>query len=263
MKHVVMFSGGVGSWAAAKRIAERHGTDNLTLLFADTNMEDEDLYRFIAEAAANVGGEFVRIADGRTPWDVFRDERFIGNSRVAICSKMLKGKVLDRWLKENRNPDDTIRVIGIDWSEKHRLDGRGNRPGIRERLKPWRVEAPMCDPPHLTKAGMIAWLRREAIEPPRLYAMGFPHNNCAGFCIRAGQGHFLNLLKTMPKRYAFHERKEQELREYLGRDDIGILKDRRGGGSRAMTLRELRERHEAKDQQLDLLEWGGCGCALD
>ena len=32
---VVMFSGGIGSWAAAKRVAEAHGTDDLVLLFAD------------------------------------------------------------------------------------------------------------------------------------------------------------------------------------------------------------------------------------
>lgn len=31
-----MYSSGVGSWAAAKRVAEKYGTDNLTLLFADT-----------------------------------------------------------------------------------------------------------------------------------------------------------------------------------------------------------------------------------
>ena len=40
VRHVVQFSGGIQSWAAAKRVAAEHGTDNLTLLFADTKMED-------------------------------------------------------------------------------------------------------------------------------------------------------------------------------------------------------------------------------
>lgn len=101
MKHVVMFSGGVGSWAAARRVAEHYGTEDLTLLFADTNMEDEDLYRFIQEAATNVGGKFVRVEDGRTPWDVFFDERFLGNSRIDPCSKLLKRVLLDRWCNAN------------------------------------------------------------------------------------------------------------------------------------------------------------------
>ena len=47
MKHIVMFSGGIASWATAKRIAEQHGTDELIMCFADTQMEDPDLYRFL------------------------------------------------------------------------------------------------------------------------------------------------------------------------------------------------------------------------
>ncbi len=65
MKHVVMFSGGIGSWMTAKRVADVHGTDDLTLLFADTKMEDEDLYRFLDESAANVGGTLVKVAESR------------------------------------------------------------------------------------------------------------------------------------------------------------------------------------------------------
>ena len=38
--HVVQCSGGIGSWAAAMRVAEEHGTDNLILLAADTKAED-------------------------------------------------------------------------------------------------------------------------------------------------------------------------------------------------------------------------------
>ena len=41
MKRVCMFSGGVSSWAAAKREAERNGVEGLTLLFADTKEEDD------------------------------------------------------------------------------------------------------------------------------------------------------------------------------------------------------------------------------
>ena len=256
MKHVVMFSGGVGSWAAAKRVAERHGTENLTLLFADTMMEDEDLYRFLDEAAANVGGALVRIADGRTPWQVFEDEKFIGTNRVDPCSKHLKRKILDVWRNKNCNVNDTTIYVGIDWSEIHRLKR------LQKYVAPWRYEAPMCEKPCLTKEGMLSWLRREGITPPRLYAMGFPHNNCGGFCVKAGVGHFTHLLKTMPERYAFHEQQEQKLRAIVG--DHSILRDRRGGETKPLTLKELRERIEANDcGQLDLLEWGGCGCAVD
>jgi hypothetical protein len=58
--------GGVASWMTAKRVAAMHGTDGLVLLFADTLMEDEDTYRFLEAGAANVGGEFVRLATAAT-----------------------------------------------------------------------------------------------------------------------------------------------------------------------------------------------------
>lgn len=92
MRCVVQFSGGVGSWAAARRLIQLGDYEAVTLLFADTLIEDEDLYRFLDDAVTDLralGAErdvsvgYHRIADGRTPWEVFRDRRFIGNTRVA------------------------------------------------------------------------------------------------------------------------------------------------------------------------------------
>lgn len=255
-KHVVMFSGGVSSWAAAKRVAERYGTDNLTLLFADTKMEDEDLYRFLDEAAANVGGELVKIADGRTPWEVFRDERFIGNSRIDPCSKKLKRNLLDRYMDEHFDPADVTRHVGIDIVEAHRLQR------LRERAPKWTWDAPLLWKPELIRIEVFDWLEREGIRRPRLYDMQFPHNNCGGFCCKAGHGQFVKLLEAMPERFAFHERKELEMLAYLGRDDVSILTRTVRGKKRPMTLRELRERHE-RQQELDIYDFGGCGCAID
>lgn len=250
--HCVMFSGGIGSWAAASRVRERHPGERIIALFADTRMEDEDLYRFLPEAAASVGAELVIVADGRTPWDVYRDERFLGNSRVDPCSKLLKRRMLDRWRDQNLDPAATTLYVGIDWTEEHRF------LRVRERLAPWRVEAPMCEPPYVSKADMRAALGALGIAPPRLYAMGFSHNNCGGFCCKAGQGHFANLLRTMPERFALHEEREQELRATLG--DVSILTDRRGDGrKKPLTLRVFRERVEG-GVQVDAHDLGGCGC---
>ena len=109
MKHVVQFSGGVGSWAAAKRVAERHGTRDMVLLFADVRAEHSDLYRFLRDASLNIGVPVTIISDGRTPMEVMSDERLIGNSRRDPCSKILKRKLLDRWCKTHCDPKDTIR----------------------------------------------------------------------------------------------------------------------------------------------------------
>jgi len=39
---IVLYSGGALSWAAAMRTIERHGRDDVRLLFTDTCMEDEE-----------------------------------------------------------------------------------------------------------------------------------------------------------------------------------------------------------------------------
>lgn len=256
MKHVVMFSGGIGSWAAAKRVAKDHGTTDLVLLFGDTLIEDDDLYRFLREAADDVGGQLVWIAEGRTPWEVFRDERFIGNSMADPCSKILKRNFLRRWLAEHCDPTETTVYLGIDWSEIHRLERAADR------WAPWTVQAPLCKPPLTSKEELLRSASKVGLRPPRLYELGFPHNNCGGFCVKAGQGHFKRLLEVLPERYRMHEEKEEELRAYLGRD-VSILKDRRGGRTSPMSMREFRKRVQDEPSTVDEFEWGGCGCAVD
>lgn len=255
-EHVVLFSGGFGSWAAARRLRDRLGPGKeITLLFTDTLIEDEDLYRFLEEAAANVDGNLVRIADGRTPWQVFKDERFLGNSRLDPCSKILKRNLSRKWIKEHCDPEEATLYVGITIDEEHRFKK------IQPRWEPYRIDAPMCEEPYLLLAheDRAAMMRDAGLEPPRLYAMGFPHNNCGGFCIKAGQAHFANLLEKMPRRYAHHEREESKFREWIGKD-VTILRDRRGGTVTPLTLKEFRERHESQPTQTDLFDWGGCGC---
>lgn len=282
-RHIVMFSGGVCSWAAAKRVVERHGKNGVALLFADTRMEDEDLYRFLGEAAANVfgwpsippiaalcdlaanglvatvapggfDGQLVVIADGRTPWEVMRDHNCIAKPRMDMCSQELKRELLDAWRNQHCDAAATTLHLGIDWTETHRLEK------VKKLCAPWRYEAPMNDRPFMDKDQMIEWLCREGIKPPRLYGLGFPHNNCGGFCIKAGQAHFAHLLRMLPERYAYHEAKEEEMRARVG--DYSILRDRTGGQTKTLSLKTLRERIQNR-QQIDLLEWGGCGCAID
>ncbi len=246
-----MFSGGVGSWMTAKRVELAEG-DELILLFADTMMEDLDLYRFLDEAAHDAGGQLIKLAEGRDPWQVFFDVRFLGNTRIDPCSRILKRELLRRWVEEHCIPDDTLIYLGIDWTESHRFE-RSREPWL-----PWTIRAPLCDAPYLTKPQMLDALTDAGIRVPRLYSLGFPHNNCGGFCVKAGQAHFALLLRTMPDRYAYHERREEELREYLGKD-VAILRDRSGGTTTPLSLKEFRERICAGGQY-DMLEWGGCAC---
>jgi hypothetical protein len=253
MMHVNMLSGGKGSWAAGKLVAAAHGTAGLVHLFADTLWEDADLYRFLPEAVANVGGRFVRVCDGRTPWQVFRDRRCVGNARMAPCSVELKVRPCREWLLANADPAETVLHFGIGWHERHRLGA------IRENWLPWRVEAPLCDPPHLADYEILQWLEREGIDPPRLYDEGAGHNNCGRRCVKQGQAGFRALLGTRPESFAECEREEEAMRAYLGKD-VSILRDRRGGRTVPLPLAEFRRRVEA-GEGCDLFDRGvPCQC---
>lgn len=263
MKHVVMFSGGVGSWAAAKRVAERHGTADMVLLFTDTKTEDEDLYRFINEAAADVGAPLVTIADGRTIWEVFIDERLLGNSYASPCSKKLKKEVANRWFDENCDPKNTIGYVGIDWTEAHRFDGTPTRKGLKRAKAElgWRFEAPMCEAPYVAKWQMMRDLERAGIKPPRMYAEGFGHNNCGGMCVKGGVGHWSLLWRARPATFLQAEQRENEFRKRFGKD-VTILHESKGGVDFNLPLSELRRRLSC-GEQVDLFAHGGCGCFID
>jgi len=254
---LVLFSGGIGSFAAGMRTAFKYGAENTRLLFTDTKTEDEDLYRFINQAAEAVGSELIVLTEGRDVWELFFDQKFIGNTRVDICSRILKRDLARDWINENCDPADTAIVLGIDWTEIHRYER------AIPHWKPYTLNAPMVESPLMSKDEMIQWARDLGIEPPRLYAMGFPHNNCGGFCVKQGHKAFENLLRTMPDRYAYHEAKEQEFRDTFDKD-VAILRDRRDGSTTPYTLKQLRERLDTG--QLTLSEdqdWGGCGCMVD
>jgi hypothetical protein len=291
-RRVVMFSGGVGSWGAARRSVEEHGAEQVTLLFADTLIEDDDLYRFVLETAAWLSGvrrppallesaassprlttiarrreHLLRlgadgsavlaplewIAEGRDPHQVYGDVRFLGNSRVDPCSSILKRRLMRRWPERSREPGDTACVLGFDWSEVHRL-------GRAEAFwSPWRIEAPLTEKPLRSKEELIAPTEALGIRPPRLYAEGFAHNNCDGFCCKAGQASFALLLRRHPDRYRWHEEPEEELRSRLDRD-VSILRDRRGGRTRPLTMRLFRRRLELRPGEFDRAEWGACSC---
>lgn len=261
MQHVAMFSGGVGSWAAAKRVAEKHGTDGLTLLFADVGGkhtsphagEDEDCYRFIEDAAKNIGGNLVTLNQGLDIWEIFKKDRFLGNARLANCSKFLKQRPCRKWLDENCDPEHTTVYVGIDWMETHRLEA------IEAAYKPFRASAPLTEPPYLEKQDMLDWCEREGLKPPSMYADGFPHANCGGGCVRAGHGQFKLLYEKNPERFEYWAAKEKEVADYLDKD-VAILRDRSGGTSKPLPLYVFKERLQKQPELVDADDLGGCGC---
>lgn len=163
--------------------------------------------------------------------------------------------MLDEWRKANCMEHDTTVYIGIDWTETHRLEQ------TRSALPGWRIEAPMCDEPLWDKCKMLDELRGLGVKPPRLYGMGFPHNNCGGACVKAGHAHFAHLLRTIPAKFAQWEGYERRVRQTTGKD-FSVLTDRSGDGKKKpLTLEQFRKNIE-QGKSYDRNDWGGCGCSL-
>lgn len=256
--HLVQFSTGAGSAEVAFRVHDASALDDrVVLLTADTMAEDPDNWRFARECVAQMPrAEWVVLTDGRTPMQVGRDARVVPNNRMAVCSRVLKRDLLRNHMDATYDPADSIVYLGFDWTEEHRLTA------ATPHWAPWTIAAPLMAAPWMTKAEIIAAHQARGIEPCGLYLDGFSHANCGGGCVRGGQAQWELLLRTRPATYAMWEAEEEATRDMLGKD-VSILRDRTGGESRPITLRQFRRRLEAQPSLFAADDWGACGCFMD
>ena len=255
VKHVVFYSGGVGSWAAASRVVAKHGTADTILLCADTKSEHEDWYRFVEQSSAVLNLTPVIITRGYDIWELAQKKRAIPNTRMAFCSRILKRELMDEWLTANADPETTTLHFGFDWMEQHRLDA------VTGRLHEWRVDAPLLWEPLISKPDILEMLQQAGVDIPAAYQAGMPHNNCLKYgCVKGGIAYWRQVLDTFPDAYARSEKAENKMRQTLGKN-IAILRDRRGGTTTPLTLTTLRKQSESQPSLFaDSDEWAACAC---
>lgn len=249
MRHIVAYSGGLSSFEVARLLVSQFGPQSVECVFTDTLTEDEDLYRFLDETINHLGVKLHHISYGMDIWGVFTQQRFHGNSRIDTCSKYLKRGMFREFLK-GVPPRGTILYYGIGTAEAHRL------PPLIDRWAPFEVRAPLVGT-DTTNEHILLTLDQLGIAPPRLYEMGFEHNNCGGFCVKTGQRQMSHLLKVMPSRYAHHERKQEELFKLIGKH--GFIKRATNGVTEYLTLKEFREWLQAGGNP-QLYQEGACNC---
>ena len=253
MTYQISFSGGLGS-AVSALLAVENGVD-FNLIFADTLIEDEDLYRFNRDVARACGKEIIHLTDGRTPWDVYVDKRWIGNTRTAHCSTELKTIPIKKWLDENAELNDPL-VLGMDFSEMDR---------IARAQKQW-APRPVISLINIYNVWRPEWpdvLARHDIEPPRLYKMGYEHNNCGGFCCKAGLVQFERLLRNNPERFKYHEDEMERVMQEIGPTAKPFLRQSYQGETQYLTLKDFRKGVEEKTMELPMFDDAGCGCFTD
>lgn len=258
MKHIISFSGGLGS-AVSAILAWENNLD-FEMIFADTLIEDEDLYRFNQDIENLIGKSIIVLTDGRDPWEVYEDKRWIGNSRTAHCSQELKTKQVKEYL-QNKYKKQGIYIniclnLGMGTSELDRIER------AEEQWRPLPVKSLLREY-RIFPSNYPDIIKKYNIDIPRLYTYGFPHNNCGGFCCRAGLKQFATLLEVFPDRFMWHENRMEKAMNKIGSTAKPFLKRVINGEVEYLTLKRFRELYEAGDIEISPYDYGGCGCFVD
>jgi 3'-phosphoadenosine 5'-phosphosulfate sulfotransferase (PAPS reductase)/FAD synthetase len=257
MYYIMSLSGGVSSAVAADLAIKRYGRKKVYLWFADTSFEDADLYRFVDDCMGRWGGKLHTYCDGRTPEQVAEDKRLIPNQKIAPCTHVLKIAPFTKWLW--RVPRPVTVLLGLSWSEMHRIDQRrfwSKRTGKWKPPTGYQSKIPGVyeDFPLLWKPIVyhpFQYVEQEMNIPiPRLYKIGFDHNNCKGECFRQSIANWMLLRDERPKEFlrkAHWELKQQgELKT-----EYSIIRDQRNGKTRPLPLMALIERKRVRQQAGD------------
>jgi len=253
--YIVSYSGGIGS-AVSCLLAKENNLD-YTAVFADTLIEDEDLYRFNNDIEVALDRPIIRLCCDMNPWDVYIKNRYIGNSRTAHCSQQLKTDVIRDYMKTECSHEHLCLILGMSLEEYERI----NRAKVN--WKPIEVDSLLVRYRYSSREMQEEKLKEYGIELPRLYSLGFPHNNCGGFCCRSGMTQFATLLKHFPKRYQWHVEQEERAYNAIGPTAVPFIRWTWKGKLYYLRMSEFRDMIHSGALTPPLYEYGGCGCFTD
>lgn len=257
---IASLGGGFTSSALMPRVLlEQYDKDQIHFINCVLPNEHPDMWRLFDAVEEELGIEITYIAyhpenkwqyvkkEDRTnkdllytPFDIFFEVAFMGNSRNDPCSRMLKRETILNYVTHNFNPDDTEIAVGIHAEELERA------VAIRRNWENngWTIIFPIIENDHLTREQEIERMREWYGVSLDLYEKNFEHNNCAGACVKAGQRQWAQLWYHYPEVYMEWENLESRwndrFAEQYGRE-YTILRITRNGKRHYISLREFRE----------------------
>jgi hypothetical protein len=201
----VWFSCGAASAVAAAKTIERYGqTHTIRVVNNPVIEEDADNLRFLSDVEAWLGIKIEKAVNANyahcSAVQTWEKRKFMSGPLGAPCTIELKKHARQQW--EAKNPTDW-HVLGFTADEKTRHE----RFVLSERsnVLPVLIEL------GLTKADCYATLLAAGIQPPRMYAMGYPNANCIG-CVKATSPTYWNhVRKQHPEVFAERARQSRQL----------------------------------------------------
>lgn len=200
MKHIVQFSGGVGSAMAAYLVAQKQPKENIILLYHDVPMgQDEDTYRFNDDVSNFLGIPITEVSDGRTLWEVINAHHSLPSMFIPFCTDDLKQKMGEKFYKTLTEP--FILYTGYCIEEKKRVEK------AKEKMtRP--TEFPVYEARLTSKQCKQIIANEWGIKLPRVYKY-FEHNNCIPCFKSTSYEYWRKVYEYFPERYQLAVKAEQ------------------------------------------------------
>lgn len=207
---VVWFSCGAASAVAAKLTIDLYGKESVRVVNNPVAEEDTDNRRFLRDVEQWLGVNIETATCTKYPSgsarDVWERERGMSFPIGATCTKFLKKRARQEW--EARNEFDYL-VLGFTAEEQARFDNF--KLFERDNILPVLIDA------GLTKDDCAAYLTRNGLRLPRVYAMGYPNANCIG-CVKATSPTYWNHVRQVhPAEFADRAAQSRQLGVRLAR----------------------------------------------
>lgn len=199
--YLLWWSAGATSAVATKIALDKLGRKNCRIMYFAIGTAHEDNQRFIKDCEEWYGQkiEIWSSEKFKDQYDVIEKTKYVNGAKGARCTTELKRKVRERIQKE---VEWTGQVFGFEYTKKEIARA--------ERIpKELNASFPLiCR--RLTKNNCLMILKRNNIELPAMYKLGYPNNNCIG-CVKGGMGYWNKIRIDFPEKFEQMAKKEREV----------------------------------------------------
>jgi 3'-phosphoadenosine 5'-phosphosulfate sulfotransferase (PAPS reductase)/FAD synthetase len=241
---IVWFSCGAASAIAAMYAVKKY--KNCEVVYCDTGGEHESNKKFLLDVENLINKKIVILKNNnyKDHFDVFQQKNFFVKVGFAYCTIELKKKLRLQYQKA-----DDIHILGYTLDEKTRVKRfNKNNP---ELFTDW-----ILIDKGLTKEDCLGILWQKGIKLPKLYDLGYNHNNCIG-CVKGGIGYWNKIKKDFPEQF----KKMSIIERKVGNS---ILKHRSGAKEgKPLFLDKLKDNMGRYDEEPPISCSLSCGMAVN
>lgn len=193
-RHILGISGGRDSASLAVYMRQYHPHLPLEYFFTDTGKELPEVYSFLDKLEGFLGKPILRLNPDRD-FDFWLDEygNFLPSPRTRWCTRQLKLRPLEHWLKEDLEAGTTIHsYVAIRADEPSREGYQATHPNML-------VHFPLREA-GIDRAGVLEILDQSDVGEPEYYKWR-SRSGCT-FCFYQQKIEWVRLAENHPDRFA-------------------------------------------------------------